>query len=258
MSQVVTKIYNKATRIDLTLNRVTFLDNRGYYAETGEFYPSVTTVLSSYPKGYGYYEWLKTNGHEADDIMEEAGRRGTTVHQLTEYYDNGIEVSLLSEDGYPSFKMGDWSMFERYIEMRERFPFTIIENELNLVSHKYKIGGTLDRIIEMNGKKYLIDIKTSNNIWKQYWIQLSAYKAMYEEIREEKIDGVAIFWLNAKTRTNGKAGSLQGAGYQILLEDDPAIIDKYFKLFQATQTLWFEENGDITPREHTYKLSHKP
>lgn len=254
----VTKLYNKATRIDFSANRITFLDARGYYSESGEFYPSVTTVLSSYPKGYGYYEWLKTNGTDSDTILEEAGKRGTAVHNLTEHYDNGIEVSLLNEDGYPAYAMGEWSMFEKYIEFRERFQFDIIHNEMNMVSEQYKLGGTLDRVIKMNGKNYLIDIKTSNNIWKQYWIQLAAYKMMFEGLHDEKIDGIAILWLNAKTRSLGKAGSMQGVGYQFLVEEDISVIDKYWKLFQATYTLWKEENGDIEPKEHTYQLKHTP
>lgn len=254
----VTKLYNKATRIDFQANRITFLDARGYYSESGEFYPSVTTVLSSYPKGYGYYEWLKTNGSDSDTILEEAGKRGTAVHNLTEHYDNGLEVSLLNEDGFPAYAMAEWSMLEKYIEFRSRFKFEVLHNEMNMVSSKYKLGGTLDRVIELNGKTYILDIKTSNNIWKQYYIQLAAYKKMFEELTGKQIDGIAILWLNAKTRSNGKAGSMQGVGYQLLTEDDPEVIEKYWKLFQATYTLWKEENGEIEPKEHTYQLRHTP
>src|SRR5688572_24899077 len=104
---MIDKIGGANVMIDISLNRVTFLDAR-FYKAGDQFIPSVTTILDAYPKGPDYYAWLKKVGEDSDSIRDEAGRRGSTVHQLTERYDTGEEVSMFNEDGFISFKMTEW------------------------------------------------------------------------------------------------------------------------------------------------------
>lgn len=236
--------------IDLSTNRLTFLDNRFYIGDDGNYYPSVTTILDAYPKGPEYYAWLKKVGEDSDNVRDEAGRRGSNVHLLTEQFDRGEEVCLMNEQGYIAYKMSEWAMFERYIEFRRRFPLEIIHTELNLVSFELGFAGTLDRVIEMNGKRILLDIKTSNAIYPSYWLQLAAY----EKLLGEPVDAVAILWLNAKTRTEGAKGAIQGAGWQMITNNDTS---KDWELFQCTHKLWLAENGTMKPRQTTYSLTHK-
>lgn len=234
-------------------NQLTFLDNRFYLSESGNMWPSVTTVNECYPKGFAYFEWLKKHGEDADEIRDEAGRRGSVVHKLTEDYDNGIEVTLLDDNGYIGYKLIEWKMFERYVQFRDRFSTFVIHNELNLVSDQYKIGGTVDRIMKVDDKVLLVDIKTSNFISQHYWLQVAAYRKMAEE-KNIKVDAVAILWLNAKTKTDGKPGSYQGQGYQLIIREDT---EKDWQLFQATYKLWFAEYGDMKPKSTSYSLTHK-
>jgi hypothetical protein len=105
--------------------------------------PSVTTYLEAYPKSYAYYEWLKSAGDNADEIRDEAGRRGSVVHKLTERYDNGEEVSFLDENGNIGYKVAEWSMFEKYVEFRTKHKTAIIHNELNIVSETTRWAGPL-------------------------------------------------------------------------------------------------------------------
>jgi hypothetical protein len=69
-----------------------------------------------------------------------------------------------------------------------------------------------------------------------------------------KVDGVAILWLNAKTRTSGKKGDVQGKGWQMVTEMDTT---KQWSLFQAVQQLWHAEHEGDKPKEFSYQLSHK-
>lgn len=241
--------------IDITSNRLTFLDNRFYYHENGNYYPSVTTILDAYPKGPEYFAWLKKVGEDSDNIRDEAGRRGSVVHDLTEKYDAGEEVSLMNESGYIAYKMSEWAMFERYIEFRKRFDFTILHSELNLVSEKLGFAGTLDRVIELNGEKILVDIKTSNAIYPSYWLQLAAYEQLLtDNYGYNPIDKVAILWLNAKTRTDGTKGAVQGMGWQMIARDES---EKDWDLFQCTHKLWLAENETMKPKQTSYSLKHK-
>jgi hypothetical protein len=235
--------------------QLTFLDSRFYSTEDGGFVPSVTTILECYPKGAAYYNWLKENGKDADEIRDEAGRRGSVVHKLTEFYDAGYEVNLVNPQGQIEYKLNEWAMFERYVEFRNRFQFVTESIEMNIISKKLGYAGTIDRIIDMNGEKILIDIKTSNAIYPSYWLQLAAYRSLLTEKEGyNPVDKVGILWLNAKTRTEGKKGDIQGIGWQLITKDDT---DNELELFKATHNLWAAENTTSKPKSLTYQISHK-
>lgn len=253
----VTKLFSKNYRIDFTSRQITFLDTRFYLTESGNYVPSVTTILDCYPKPPSFYDWLKKVGEDADTIRDEAGERGSTVHKLTERYDAGEEINLISESGNIDYKLLEWSMFERYVEFRRRFEFEVIHSELHLLSDKLGFAGTLDRAIRFRGRNLLLDIKTSNSLYDHFWLQTAAYKELLAEAQPElKIDGTAILWLNANTRTEGKAGTVQGKGWQLIeRKAEDAVND--WPLFQATHNLWKAERGSMKPRELSYQLSHK-
>ena len=244
--------------IDTHSKQITFLDNRFYQTESGNYVPSVTTIGDAYPKGPEYFAWLKKVGEDSDTIRDEAGRRGSIVHELTEKYDNGEEISLLSDTGRIGFKLSEWAMFERYVDFRSRFELEILMSEFNIINENLGYAGTLDRVVKMNDKKILLDIKTSNAIYPFYWLQLAAYKKLYESIGLESggIDEVAILWLNAKTRTNGSKGAIQGIGWQ-LVNRDADLMQRDIEMFEATHKLWLAENGTMQPKKLQYQLTHK-
>ncbi len=234
--------------------QLTFSDARFYITEDGGYVPSVTHILDCYPKGAAYFNWLKENGKDADEIRDEAGRRGSVVHKLTEDYDSGKEVQLVNANGGIDYKLNEWAMFERYVEFRRRFQFVTDCIELNIISKELGYAGTIDRVIEMGGEKILLDIKTSNAIYPSYWLQLAAYRSLLMNAAGARVDKVAILWLNAKTRTEGKKGDIQGIGWQLITKDDTA---KELELFNATHQLWQAENGTSKPKSLTYQISHK-
>jgi hypothetical protein len=234
--------------------QLTFFDARFYITEDGGYVPSVTHILECYPKGAAYYNWLKENGKDADEIRDEAGRRGSVVHKLTEFYDAGYEVSLINPQGQIEYKLNEWAMFERYVNFRSRFQFVTDSIELNIISKELGYAGTIDRIIDMDGEKILLDIKTSNAIYPSYWLQLAAYRSLLMNKAGIRVNKVAILWLNAKTRTEGKKGDVQGIGWQLITKDDT---NKELQLFNATLNLWAAENTTSKPKSLTYQISHK-
>lgn len=245
---------NKNLLLDTDNNQITFLDSRFYKTETGAFVPSVTTILDAYPKGSAFYDWLKKHGEDSDNIRDEAGRRGSTVHELTELYDQGVEVSLMDANGFIGYKLLEWAMFERYVEFRNRYEFDILHSELNIVSEKLGHAGTLDRVVKMNGKKILLDIKTSGSIWDSFWAQVAAYRELLQVETGLSVDGVAILWLNAKTKSYGTKDAIQGPGWQMLSREDTT---NDLSLFKATKALWGAQNEGMKPKQISYSLTHK-
>jgi len=242
-----------------TSNQLTFKDGRFYTDENGNYFPSATTLLEAYPKPAQLIMWMKEVGSKADEIRDAAGKRGSSVHQLTEDYDNGIECTLLDEYGKPRYSLEEWSMFERYVEFSVNHKPEHYLIEQTFINSQLGFAGTIDRICTIDGKTYVLDIKTSNGIYNSYWLQLAAYRQLYDHgtlhgSNMPDIDGVAILWLNAKTRTNGKGGAIQGKGWQMVTEMDTS---KQWSLFQAVQQLWHAEHEDDKPKEFSYQLSHK-
>ena len=126
--------------------------------------------------------------------------------------------------------------------------------EQQVICPELGFAGTLDRIGVIDGKKYLLDIKTSNGIYNSYWLQLAAYRQAAHVNMGVDVDGVAILWLNAKTRTNGKKGDYQGVGWQMVTRDDTA---SDWELFQAVQKLWLAEHEGDKPKQFSYTLTHQ-
>jgi hypothetical protein len=244
--------------IDTNTKQITFTDNRFYSTEDGGFVPSVTTILNAYPKDAHFFQWLKQVGEEADTIRDEAGRRGSVVHSLTERYDAGEEINLLDNGGNIGFKLSEWAMFERYVQFRQNHPLDVIHSEFNVIDDKLGYAGTIDRIVQIDGLNVLLDIKTSNQIYDHYWLQLAAYNQLiinhYHSV--DIVDQVAILWLNAKTRTTGKGGVIQGPGWQLIFRDE-AQRRADMELFEATHMLWKAQNGTMAPKQQKYTITHK-
>ena len=240
--------------INTGARQITMLDARFYKTEDGQFVPSVTTILEAYPKDAAFYQWLKANGQDSDELRDKAGERGTNVHKLTEAYDAGEEVSLLDNDGKPQWRIAEWAMFERYVEFTTMHSPIIIQSEQNYVNADLGWAGTVDRVMRIGGLTYLVDIKTSGSVWPAYWLQLAAYRELIRAAGGPTIDAVAILHLNGKTRSYGKKGDIQGPGWQLLTRTDSSAD---FELFLITRRLWLAQNGDVLPKMASYKLTHK-
>ena len=166
----------------------------------GVFYPSVTMVTSYLPKGKFFERYLadQESYEESKKILQEAADRGSRCHDASEILDNGGTIvygeSMLTDEEYELLAHG-------YISWHSKYKPKIKHVELKLISDKHKLGGTCDRIYEIDGKNTLFDLKTSKNaIYDSHWIQVAAYADMYEWLYKEKIDDVAILRLTERRK----------------------------------------------------------
>ena len=72
----IKKSYNRILEISEDAKQITLPDSR-YYRRNGKYYPSITYVLSYYPKGKHFEDWLKKVGYSADWIKRKAGEELT-------------------------------------------------------------------------------------------------------------------------------------------------------------------------------------
>jgi hypothetical protein len=240
--------------------QLTFTDGRFYpHPETGAWVPSVTTVLEAAPKPYALLQWMKEQGSKTDEVIAAAGRRGTSVHTMTERYDRGEEVTLFNPDGSPACTLEEWAMFERFVEFSRGRLVQWSEIETRYVGHEW--AGTVDRVGYVEGVGHcIVDIKTSNGVWETYWQQLAAYHHLVRAARsadKHAIQAVCILWLNAKTRSEGRKGAIQGKGWQLVVLPVGPELTAHLDLFMAYRKVWEATTTAREPKQTTYQLSHR-
>jgi len=171
------------------------VDGKRFYEhiETGEKYPSITSVLSIRQKE-GLIKWRQRVGEEvANHVMITSANRGTAVHNMVEDHLNNIDINNV----------------EKYKkQFLPRMMFQVLKPILNninnislqeaqMFSEKYTVAGRCDCIAEYDGELSVIDFKTSKGEkeedWiENYFIQGAAYAEMYEEHFGTPINQIVI------------------------------------------------------------------
>ena len=227
-------------------------DQHSYTNDGENFFPSVTLILDIIDKGENFKTYLKSNGFNANYLLREAMELGQLAHQLTERFDVNPETPILQRtydaNGKVTYEydLKAWAMLSRYVDFRKRFPLKMLAIEQVLCSEKLGYGGTVDRICEINGERYLIDIKTGEHLYGTYDYQLMAYKMLWEEnFPAYPIDKLAILHLNADIRTMGKNNDIQGIKWKLrpTVRDWEELKDGW----DSTLKLWKIENPGWKP-----------
>jgi len=250
------KKINRIVQADESSKQITILDSR-YYQRTKEtFYPSVTYVLSYFPKGKFFESWIKDVGHNSDIIMRRAADEGTQVHTAVEDYLKGKEIQWIDDNGNAKYSLDVWKMILKFVDFWETTKSQLIESEIHLFSDKLKIAGTMDLVLEINGELWLVDIKTSNSLHDTYDLQLACYQQMWNENFDKKIDKTGILWLKASTRGIDKSGKkIQGAGWQLKemnnsFEDNITTFNHLYEIFKI-------KHPELKPYSETFPTSVK-
>ena len=248
----IKKHYGRILEISDDHQQITLPDGR-YYQRNGEYYPSVTYVLSHYPKGKFFEDWLKKVGYSADYIVKKASEEGTQVHEMIEAYLNGEELKFL-EHGRPMYNPNVWQMFLRFVDFWEEYKPTLIEAEVHLFSDELKVAGTCDMVCEINGELWVIDFKTSNHLQTTYDLQTAIYAQCFEECFGKKVDRTGVLWLKSSKR-GPKKGKMQGKGWEMY--ESPRPQEDNLSIYRAVRTLFDIENPKHKPAFTEFRTTAK-
>mgnify|MGYP001254454708 FL=1 len=248
----IKKQYGRILEISDDHKQITLPDGR-YYQRNGEYYPSVTYVLSHYPKGKFFEDWLKKVGYSADYIVKRASEEGTQVHEMIEDYLNGKKLSFL-EHGIPMYAPNVWQMFLRFVDFWEEYKPTLIEAEIHLFSDELKVAGTCDMVCEINGELWVIDFKTSNHLQTTYDLQTALYAKCFEECFNKKVDRTGVLWLKSSKR-GSKKDKMQGKGWE-MYESSRSQEDN-LNIYKAVRTLFDIENPNHKPAFTEFRTTAK-
>jgi len=196
----------------IVIGGYTFDEKQHLHLLDGKPLTGVTTVLSVIAKP-ALIQWSANeaikfikekwgdNGLTADQLFEvldeakyahrrkkeDAGAKGTEVHaEIEKYINHCISTGDLTgnwDKSKQTAKFAEWA-----IENNVKF----LAAEKHLYSRTMWTGGICDFICEIDGKRYVGDVKTSSGIYPEMFIQASAYVAMLKEMGEEDFDGVVI------------------------------------------------------------------
>lgn len=148
--------------------------------------------LMTWANNIGLYQKKKYK-----DVMEQAATKGTYTHNAIEdFIQNGNELDLNTVmSGYRKDVYNAYESFKSWWNNLTSKHYTeVLMQEVTLVCPWF--GGTLDLLIKIDGKIYLLDFKTSNYPSYKYFLQLAAYRYMLKNYYGIEIDGCGIIKLD--------------------------------------------------------------
>lgn len=112
---------------------------------------------------------------------ETAGDWGTNLHKAIEEWIKGKKLPALDFEALQAFV--------KFMFWAEKEEVKFLESEKHVWSRELWIGGICDLVVEIKGKKYIADIKTSSGIYNEAFFQMGAYDLCLKEMGES--DGIA-------------------------------------------------------------------
>lgn len=194
--------------------------NGRFYTDGEDYYPSVTTILNKVvAKGYYFRKWLgdANSFQAAEDYKNEKAEKGTKVHNYCERLAMGNRIDV-SEDSKEVVKktLG-------YIKWYNKMEPKIIDTEFQVVNRLRKYAGTADLIAEIDDEVWLIDIKTSSQIYNSHKFQLSMYNKAISAQDDVVPEKQGILLLKDRTKK----------GYQLKgIEYDSELVNAIMSLYE--------------------------
>ena len=152
-----------------------------YKDSDGKRLPSVTTVLGRFKDSGALIYWANKMGLEGktlEDARQPAMTTGTIVHSMVEFHIKGDAYDPPA-DTAPEVLAAAQRAFDAFFNWTTQTSMKITSTEVSLVS-PLGFGGTLDAIGEVNGERVLVDWKTSNDVYREYLVQMAAYTHLWE------------------------------------------------------------------------------
>lgn len=178
------------------------IDNTHYLYQNMYPVPRVTEILSAMIHQDFLMSWAnfigKVKHQDYKKTLNDAANKGTYVHNAIEdYIKNGIDLNIdRVEPQYRREVTFAYGSFKEWWKNISSLNTRIILQEQPLVCPWF--GGTLDLLIEINGRIYLLDFKTSNHDSFKYFLQLAAYRYILKYYHGIEIYGCGIVKLEKK------------------------------------------------------------
>lgn len=240
--------------------------------------PSVTWIAGYWPKGVGFYKWLADKGwDEAEAVKQAAGDKGSRVHLALEMIlsgqefriDTRVEDKSKSTEGNPVSSELTYeellcvkSFLDWRADLSQHYDLKTLATETTVFSEYHGYAGTVDWVVMLTPKAsgknplelekatpFIIDFKTSKQVWKEYELQISAYRRTLingenpiKELNDNGTEtGKDVDLVHLRTAILQLGYDKNKMGYKFTEIEDS------FDLFQIARQIWQAEIGDNRP-----------
>lgn len=267
---IETKMVHDTGEVDILEFRP-LVGGRNRYLLNGKSVTGVTTILNVVAKPQvtewaiklAYEDCLMKDNEQIKKILEDkdwASKKvsgdamsiGTQAHAWVEDYAKahirGTKIPALPEDkdlygilqpfvdwcnGRTPVRLKKNSYDKNSINLAPIDHVKFLESEMSAVSKKYFYAGSFDLLLEINGKKYMADFKTSSGIYgDSYFHQCAAYWLAWNEM------GYDTDIVGAVVIRSGKKGN----DFEVDARYD---FDKHSKAFLAALIIYKKGDVDI-------------
>lgn len=145
-----------------------YKEQNGYTID-GTWYPRVTRIVSIKAKPALLYYYAEASSYKAaQQATELSAKEGTMVHEAAEaiLLDKTPEVDPLIQPAIAAFRE-----FLEHTNVQTKPEFV----ERRIMNRDHRYAGTIDAMALIGGKFGVLDIKTSQAIYRDYNIQTAAY-----------------------------------------------------------------------------------
>ncbi|HHX66874.1 MAG TPA: PD-(D/E)XK nuclease family protein [Gallicola sp.] len=167
---------------------IEFLKEDHLYLVDGVITPSVTQILQFlFPDKYK---------DVPPEILAKKAEYGSILHKVIEIAEQEqmFEIEALRQKIKGINYLIELS-FKQYLKIKEKYNIDVLEQE-QIVAYKDYYCGTFDMIAKVDGKKSLIDIKTTAELDIEY---LSWQLSFYELAKGEQFEKLYVIWLPKKS-----------------------------------------------------------
>ncbi len=208
------------------------------------WYPRVTKIveIKAKPALYKFYAEMN-NFSEGEAVKKQSASEGTLIHKTVEDILMGKQVEI-----DPAIKPAIDAFMKFLEEKNIQADPEFVEKQVVNFDERY--AGTLDALALIDGKFGVLDIKTSQAIYRDYNLQTSAYMAAVEK----DFKNLQSRWILRidQTKTCLKCGATlreKGGRQKIKL---PWTNGGYSAKAKNCEHEWSELKGDIELKEYPY------
>jgi hypothetical protein len=218
-----------------------FMEENGYVID-GVWYPRVTKIVSIKSKPALYYFYAEAPDFKSSqEITKESAREGTLIH-------NTVEAILLGQN--PEIDPSILPAINSFLKFLEEKNIQVSPEliERRIVNYNHRYAGTVDALALIDGKFGVLDIKTSQSIYRDYNLQTAAYMdALKDEFKNLQTRWILKIDQVQKCNICGATRRLKGGREKIRLPKNGNGMNNDNHIHQ-----WSELYGDIEIQEFPY------
>lgn len=255
------------TSVQVTIADERWYSRQGVNAVTGlpetQFVPSVSWIAGHYPKGIGFYKWLAGQSwDESQALKEAAGDKGSRVHRaIVDLLDWGtvpMDAKYAADDeSAQELSLEEYDCLRSFADWWTACEPKTLAREVTVFNAEHNYAGTLDWIGSfkkppkgLSEGPWLLDWKTSKDVWPEHEIQVSGY-AHSDWVTARTWMGVPAKWHLGILQVGYRRNK---AGWKLTEVQDQ------FPLFLAAKQIWEKETKgqDVFRRDYPLSLTLAP